>query len=117
MADEQFVVHPETLGGYAGLLERNHGYVGEMRVYLDGPGSKTDGLMGLMFQFQNLVEGMVTAERDTLNTMLAKLSATAQGLRDTADEYARIDATSAAEMDKIVPKAPEGGTRSGQRPN
>jgi hypothetical protein len=117
MAEEQFVVRPEVLRGYAGLLERNHGYVGEMRVYLDGPGSQAEGLMGLMFQFQNLVEGMVAAERDTLNTMLTKLGATIQGVRDTADEYTRIDANSAATMDKTVPQAPEGGTRSGQRPN
>jgi len=116
VADEQFAVHPEALRGYAGLLERNHGYTGRMREYLDGPGSRTEGLMGLMFQFQNLVEGMAAAERDTLATMLAKLGATTQGLRDTADEYAGIDAATAAEMDKIAPKTPTGGTRPGQRP-
>lgn len=117
MAEEQFVVRPDALRGYAGLLERNNGYVGEMRVYLDGPGSQAEGLMGLMFQFQNLVEGMAAAERDTLHAMLTKLGATIQGLRETADEYVRIDTNTAAEMDKTVPKAPEGGTRSGPRPN
>jgi hypothetical protein len=117
MAEEQFVVHPDALRGYAGLLERNHGYVGEMRVYLDGPGSQTEGLMGLMVQFQNLVEDMAVAERDTLLTMLAKLSGTIQGLRETADEYASTDTASAAEMDKLAPTAPEGGARSGQGPN
>jgi hypothetical protein len=93
------------------------GMSGEMRVYLDGPGSQTEGLMGLMVQFQNLVEDMAMAERDTLLTMLNKLSGTIQGLRETADEYVGADAASAAEMDKIVPKAPESGTRSGQGPN
>jgi hypothetical protein len=73
--------------------------------------------MGLMFRFQNLVEGMVASERDTLATMLTKLGATVQGLRETADTYAGIDANTAAEMDKIAPKGPEGGTRSGQRPD
>ncbi|HEV7648484.1 MAG TPA: hypothetical protein VGP26_10010 [Actinophytocola sp.] len=116
MTDEQFVVHPEALRGYAGLLERNHGYTGQLREYLDGPGSQAEGLMGLMFQFQNLVEGMVAAERDTLATMLTKLGATVQGLRETADEYADVDAATAAEMDKIAPRGPEGGTRPGQRP-
>ncbi|HEX6352984.1 hypothetical protein [Actinophytocola sp.] len=70
-----------------------------------------------MFQFQNLVEGMVASERDTLTTMLTKLGATIQGLRETADEYASTDVTSAAELDKIAPRGPEGGTRSGQRPD
>lgn len=117
MAEEQFMVRPDALRGYAGLLERNHGYLGEMRVYLDGPGSQTEGLMGLMVQFQNLVEEMAVAERDTLLTMLAKLSGTIQGLRETADEYAGADAASAAEMDKIAPEAPAGGLQSGQGPN
>jgi hypothetical protein len=117
MADEQFAVRPDALRGYAGLLERNHGHLGEMREYLDGPGSETEGLMGLMFQFQNLVEGMVATERQTLNTMLSKLGATVAGLRSTADDYAGADADSAAELDKAMPKPPGGGTRSGQRPD
>ena len=117
MAEEQFAVHPEALRGYAGLLERNHGHTGQMREYLDGPGSRTEGLMGLMFQFQNLVEGMVAAERDTVATMLSKLGATIQGLRETADEYANVDAATAAGMDNIAPTVPGGGTRSGQRPD
>jgi hypothetical protein len=73
--------------------------------------------MGLMFRFQNLVEGMVASERDTLISMLDKLGLTIQGLRETADEYANIDTNSAAELDKISPRGPEGGTRSGQRPD
>jgi hypothetical protein len=117
VAEEQFMVRPDALRGYAGLLERNHGYAGKMREYLDGPGSQTEGLMGLMFQFQNLVEGMVRSERETLTTMLTRLGATIQGLRETADEYASIDANTAAEMDKIAPRGPDGGTRSGQRPD
>jgi hypothetical protein len=117
VADEQFLVRPEALREYAGLLERNYGYAGEMREYLDGPGSQAEGLMGLMFRFQNLVEGMVASERDTLTTMLTKLGATIHGLRETADTYAGIDASTAAEMDKIASKGPEGGTRSGQRPD
>jgi hypothetical protein len=49
--------------------------------------------------------------------MLTRLGATVQGLRETADEYASTDAASAVEMDKIAPRGPEGGTRSGQRPD
>lgn len=115
MAEEQFMVHPDALRGYAGLLERNHGYAGAMREYLDGPGSQAEGLMGLMFQFQNLVEGMAKSERETLTTMLTKLGGTIQGLRETADTYAGIDAGAAVEMDKIAPRGPEGGTRTGQQ--
>lgn len=107
MVDEQFLVHPDMVRGYAGLLERNNGYVGEMRTHLDGPGSETKGLMGLMFQFQQIVENLNAGQRETLNTIQQKLAATAQGVRATADEYARTDAKSAAEMDKIVPKAPD----------
>jgi hypothetical protein len=117
MAEEQFTVRPDALHAYAGLLERNHGYVGKMREYLDGPGSRTEGLMGLMFQFQNLVEGMATSERETLATMLTKLGATVQGLRATADGYARVDANTAAEMDKIAPKPPAGDAPPEQRPS
>lgn len=117
MAEEQFAVRPDALHGYAGLLERNHGFVGEMREYLDGPGSRTDGLMGIMVRFQNIVESLAAAERDTLATMLTKLGATVQGLRETADEYTRIDARTAAEMDGMAPRGPEGGTRAGHRPD
>jgi len=106
MAEEQFLVHTEALRGYAGLLERNHGFVGEMRTYLDGPGSETTGLMGLMVQFQNIVENLAAGQRATQAEMLEKLGATVQGLKDAAAEYERIDGNSAAELDKIVPKAP-----------
>jgi hypothetical protein len=44
MADEQFTVYPEALKGYAGQLDRNTGFVGDMRTYLEGPGSQVDGL-------------------------------------------------------------------------
>lgn len=54
MADEQFRVRPDALAGYAGLLERNLGYVGKMRVYLDGPGSETEGLQGMMARSRTL---------------------------------------------------------------
>jgi hypothetical protein len=117
MADEQFRVRPDALMGYAGLLERNLGYVDKMRVYLDGPGSETEGLQGMMARFQNLAESMAATERDTLTTMLSKLDGTIKGLRETADEYTRTDTDNAAALDKTMPKPQEGGTRSGQRPD
>jgi hypothetical protein len=44
MAEAQFSVEPDAVRGYAGMLERNLGHIGEMRTYLDGPGSETTDL-------------------------------------------------------------------------
>jgi hypothetical protein len=114
LAEEQFSVQPDAVRGYAGLLERNLGYIGEMRTYLDGPGSETTDLGGLMAQFQNLVEDISRAQRDTLNTMQQKLSDTINGVKATADQYANTDAKHAAELDNVVPKAPDDGKYPGK---
>lgn len=114
MAEEQFSVQPDALRGYAGLLQRNLGYIGEMRTYLDGPGSETTDLGGMMTRFQNLVEDMSRAQRETLNTMQQKLTATINGVKATADQYANTDAKHAADLDDLVPKAPDDGKNPGK---
>jgi hypothetical protein len=67
-----------------------------------------------MTQFQNLVEDISRAQRDTLNTMQQKLSATINGVKATADLYANTDAKNAAALGNVVPKAPDDGKYPGK---
>lgn len=106
MADEAFTVHPDALRGYAGLLERNNGYLREMRTYVDGPTSETKGLMGVMFIFQSIAEELASWQRGILNQMTQKLADTTNGVRHAADSYAGTDIKSATELDKTMPTAP-----------
>jgi Excreted virulence factor EspC, type VII ESX diderm len=114
VADEGFAVHPEALRGYAGLLDRNNGYLREMRVYLDGPGSDTRGLMGVMFLFQAMAEELAAWQRGILDQMTQKLADTSNGLRQAADSYATTDTKHATEMDKTTPTAPNRNAGSGR---
>lgn len=114
MVAEAFVVQPSALHGYSGLLERNTGYLRNMREYLDGAGNETKGLMGVMFIFQQMAEDLARWQRTILDELTRKLADTTTGLRQTADSYARTDAASAAELDKTMPTAPDDGRGPGR---
>jgi hypothetical protein len=108
MAAEGFVVHPEALKGYSGLVHRNAGYLVGMRTHLDDQARLEDGLEGLMYLMGDVVRLLANWQRGILTEMNRKLSDTGSGLRSTANGYANTDAEAAAELDKTMPYSDDG---------
>ena len=108
MVAEGFVVHPEALKGYSGLVQRNAGYLTAMSVHLDDSAGLEDSLQGLMYLMGDVVRLLSTWQRGILTEMNRKLSDTGSGLRSTANGYANTDARTAEKMDKTMPYSDDG---------
>jgi hypothetical protein len=108
MAAEGFVVHPEALTGYSGLVQRNAGYLVGMGTYLNNQAGSSEGLEGLMYPLKAITVRLASWQRDILSEMNRKLADTGSGLRSTANGYANTDTKAAAELDKTMPYSDDG---------
>jgi hypothetical protein len=97
---EQFRVHPPALVGYSGQVDRNVGYVQQMRAYIADHGSKTDEMEGLLSGLVSGYKPVLEWQLGILQAMLDKLPKTAEGLRQTAGAYEKTDKKKAADLDK-----------------
>lgn len=109
MPDEQFMVTPSGLRGYADLLRRTSSHFEKMSSYLDQNRGITTELAGLMLLLKLDADKANQSQLDTMNLAARKLQDTISGLSGTADSYEAIDQGTARKMDEKVPRAPDDG--------
>ncbi|EFV14228.1 hypothetical protein [Segniliparus rugosus] len=99
---EKFSVNTSALRGYAELVQRNAGYVGQIQSYLAKEGARADEMTRGLAGWRQTAQKLRDREGELAATAQKNLALTAAAVAETAGDYETVDAQHAAEIDSVL---------------